>query len=75
MTITGTPLNIKFQLQTLMVSIRKWVGIKVSREGNKQCYLCGNECECKSCVVGSVQHNIAAASKADFLTELQEKLQ
>ena len=35
--------------------------------------LCGNECECQSCVVGSVQHN-NSSSRADFLLKVQEKL-
>ena len=46
-----------------------WVGIEV---GNKECELCGNECE-------SVSHALwecsaYSSSRADFLLKVQEKL-
>ena len=31
--------------------MRSWVGIAVYREGNKECVLCGNECESVSHVL------------------------
>ena len=50
--------------------MRSWVGIEV--EGNKECVLCGNECES----VGHVLWECSAysSSRADFLLKLQEKL-
>ena len=43
-----------------------------SREGNKECELCGNECESVSHVLWECL--IYSSSRADFLLELQEKL-
>ena len=54
--------------------MRSWVYRHRGREGNKECELCGNECERVSVMCcGSVQH-IRSSSSADFLLKLQEKL-
>ena len=42
------------------------------RESNKDCWLCGNECECVNHVLWECPNY--SSSRADFLLELQEKL-
>ena len=52
--------------------MRSWVGIYRGREGNKECVLCGNECESVSHVLW--KRSAYSNSRADFLLKLQEKL-
>ena len=52
--------------------MKNWVGIVVM-EGNKECELCGNECENVSHVLWECP--TYSSSRADFLLELQEKLE
>ena len=46
----GSRLLFKFQSGTH--GLNEELGRHRGREGNKECELCGNECECQSCVVG-----------------------
>ena len=53
-------------------SFNEELGRHKGREGNKECELCGNECESVSHVLWECL--AYSSSGADFLLELQEKL-
>ena len=66
----GSRLLFKFRSGTH--GLNEELGRRRGREGNKECELCGNECESVSHVLWECP--IYSSSRADFLLELQEKL-
>ena len=66
----GSRLLFKFRSGTN--GLNEELGRHSGREGNKECELCGNECESVSHVLWECL--IYCSSRTDFLLELQEKL-
>ena len=66
----GSRLLFKFRSGTH--GINEELGRHRGREGNKECVLCGNECESVSHVLWEC--SAYSNSRADFLLKLQEKL-
>ena len=66
----GSRLLFKFRSGTH--GLKEELGRHRGREGNKECELCGNECESVSHVLREC--SAYSSSRADFLLKLQEKL-
>ena len=66
----GSRLLFKFRSGTH--GLNEELGRHRGREGNKECELCGNECESVSHVLWEC--SAYSSSRADFLLKLQEKL-
>ena len=66
----GSRLLFKFRSGTH--GLNEELGRHRGREGNKECVLCGNECESVSHVLWEC--SAYSNSRADFLLKLQEKL-
>ena len=69
----GCRLLFKFRSGTH--GLNEELGRHRGREGKTECYLCGNECENVTCVMGVFIIIIVYSTRASFMKKLQELLE